>query len=82
MVLNGEIRAYYENNPLMVSSPFGGVDGINEPLLEQVLDRLGIQLEGKRILDAGVGLRAISSGNAAGRTAGWISFKAAAGFRS
>ncbi|HUW62355.1 MAG TPA: class I SAM-dependent methyltransferase [Candidatus Bathyarchaeia archaeon] len=60
MVLNGEIRrarvrAYYENNPLMVSSPFGGIDGINEPLLEQVLDRLDIRLEGQRILDVGCG---------------------------
>jgi ubiquinone/menaquinone biosynthesis C-methylase UbiE len=61
MVLSGHasdtsaIRAYYADNPLMVSSPFGGVDTINEPLLQQVFTRLDVQLSGKHILDVGCG---------------------------
>lgn len=55
MVLKEEVRAYYENNPLMVSSPFGGVDGVNEPLIREVFDRLDIRLESNRILDVGCG---------------------------
>jgi SAM-dependent methyltransferase len=51
----GRLRAYYRDNPLMVSSPFGGVDGIRSELLLPVLGRLGIRLGGACILDAGCG---------------------------
>ena len=39
----------------MVSSPFGGVDGVNRELLLEVFDRLGIGLDGKKVLDVGCG---------------------------
>ncbi len=39
----------------MVSSPFGGVDGIDGELLRQVWSRLGIEVAGKKILDVGCG---------------------------
>lgn len=50
-----KLRAYYEANPLMVSSPFGGVDGINQALLQSVLEQLGFEIAGKRVLDVGCG---------------------------
>jgi len=49
------IQEFYESNPLMVSSPFGGVNGINEALFFEVLDRMDIALDGRRILDVGCG---------------------------
>jgi SAM-dependent methyltransferase len=49
------IRDYYAQNPLMVSSPFGGVDSANFPLLDAVLTRLGIDVSGKHVLDVGCG---------------------------
>ncbi|MCL4695042.1 MAG: methyltransferase domain-containing protein [Candidatus Hydrogenedentes bacterium] len=49
------IQEFYENNPLMVSSPFGGVDGINEALLESVFRNLAIDVADKHILDVGCG---------------------------
>lgn len=49
------IRAFYVDNPRMVSSPFGGVEGINAELLSGVLDKLGFDLTGKRVLDVGCG---------------------------
>lgn len=39
----------------MVSSPFGGVDGVNRGLLLDVFERLGIDLGGKKVLDVGCG---------------------------
>lgn len=39
----------------MVSSPFGGIDGIQTSLLNEVLDKLDIDLTGKRVLDVGCG---------------------------
>ena len=39
----------------MVSSPFGGIDGIHKERLRAVLAQLGIQCSGKRILDVGCG---------------------------
>lgn len=53
--MNSPLREYYEKNPHMVSSPFGGVQGIDADLLAGVLQRLGIVLEGKRVLDVGCG---------------------------
>ncbi len=55
MVLNESVRAYYERNPLMVSSPFGGVDGVNRELLLDVWRRLGVGVEGRSVLDVGCG---------------------------
>ena len=49
------IQAFYRNNPRMVSSPFGGVDGVNEELFLRVMDRLEISLDGKGVLDVGCG---------------------------
>lgn len=49
------IRDYYVRNPLMVSSPFGGVHGLNEALLDDVFGRLGIDCGGRAILDVGCG---------------------------
>jgi len=39
----------------MVSSPFGGIDGIDAELFGAVLDRLGIPLQDQRVLDVGCG---------------------------
>lgn len=50
-----QLRAYYEANPLMVSSPFGGVDSLNAPLLESVWDALGIDPRDAAVLDVGCG---------------------------
>jgi len=49
------IQEFYESNPLMVSSPFGGVDGINEALFESVFRALDIDVKDKQILDVGCG---------------------------
>ncbi|MCP4641727.1 MAG: class I SAM-dependent methyltransferase [bacterium] len=55
MVLNKGVQAYYEANPLMVSSPFGGVDGFNHDLLSSVFDTLGIDVGDADVLDVGCG---------------------------
>jgi len=39
----------------MVSSPFGGIDGVDSELLRSVLEQLEIDLAGKQILDVGCG---------------------------
>jgi SAM-dependent methyltransferase len=49
------IRAFYKDNPRMVSSPFGGVDGIHDDLLIDVLGRLEIAFSGTKVLDVGCG---------------------------
>lgn len=49
------LQRYYEANPRMVSSPFGGVDGIDAALLRDVFARLGVDFAGARVLDAGCG---------------------------
>ena len=55
MVLSQDVREYYRGNPLMVSSPFGGVDGVNRDLLLDVFGKLGICAAGRKILDVGCG---------------------------
>ncbi len=55
MELNRRVQMFYRDHPLMVSSPFGGVDGINRELFAATIDRLGIDLRGKRVLDIGCG---------------------------
>lgn len=54
MALN-RIQSFYADHPLLVSSPFGGVDGINEQLFLDTLDALEIDLNGKSVLDIGCG---------------------------
>ena len=49
------IRAFYEDNPRMVSSPFGGVGWFDRKFFESVLSALDIDLTGRRVLDAGCG---------------------------
>jgi len=49
------MQQYYERNPLMVSSPFGGVDGVSAALLKQVWQALDIDLRGRCVLDIGCG---------------------------
>lgn len=49
------IQRFYKANPRMVSSPFGGIDGIQTALLNEVLAKLDIDLTGKRVLDVGCG---------------------------
>lgn len=53
--MSEKLRRYYEENPLMVSSPFGGVDGINSELLLNVFHDLDIDIQAKKILDVGCG---------------------------
>ena len=55
MVLGNRVRAYYEQNPLMVSSPFGGIDGVNRDLVLDVWRRLDVNVVGRAILDVGCG---------------------------
>ncbi|MBN2310071.1 MAG: class I SAM-dependent methyltransferase [Candidatus Hydrogenedentes bacterium] len=55
MAMNRDVRDYYQANPLMVSSPFGGVDGIQDTLLLEVFAALGIDVAGRAILDVGCG---------------------------
>jgi ubiquinone/menaquinone biosynthesis C-methylase UbiE len=49
------MREYYTAHPLMISSPFGGVDGVNRELLIDVWRRLGITVAGRKVLDVGCG---------------------------
>lgn len=55
MAPRNAIQSFYEQNPRMVSSPFGGVEGMDEALFRAVLERLDIALPGKRTLDIGCG---------------------------
>jgi SAM-dependent methyltransferase len=54
-MVTDSIQEFYKDNPRMVSSPFGGVDGINTELLYEVLGKLNINFSGKRVLDVGCG---------------------------
>jgi SAM-dependent methyltransferase len=53
--MSKELQDFYRRNPLMVSSPFGGVDGVNRELVGRVFDQLGVSLQGRSILDVGCG---------------------------
>lgn len=55
MTPQSPIQKFYQDNPRMVSSPFGGVDGIDGDLLLGILRGLDISLSGKRVLDVGCG---------------------------
>lgn len=53
-----EIASYYDRNPGMISSPFGGINsapGYDHPYLTETLASLGVELSGKKVLDAGCG---------------------------
>lgn len=49
------VANFYKENPRMVSSPFGGIDGVNRKLFHDVFKRLDIELKDKRVLDVGCG---------------------------
>jgi SAM-dependent methyltransferase len=49
-----QIRRFYEDNPHMVSSPFGGLHSFDTVLLEDLFQRLGL-CAGGGLLDAGCG---------------------------
>lgn len=51
---NDPIRRFYEANPHMVSSPFGGLHGYDGALLEETFARLGMVVAGQ-VLDVGCG---------------------------
>ena len=53
--MQNPIAEFYRSNPLMVSSPFGGVDGINRPLLNAVFHSLGFDFRSRTVLDIGCG---------------------------
>ena len=55
MVLVPQVQQFYEDNPLMVSSPFGGIEGIDGDLLRRVWEDLGIQVAGRQVIDVGCG---------------------------
>lgn len=55
------IAAFYRAHPRMVSSPFGGIDGIDHDFLATVFDRLGIELTDRRVLDIGCGRGYVSA---------------------
>lgn len=49
------VAAFYRENPRMISSPFGGIDGVDAQLYRVVLDSLAIDFNGRRVLDVGCG---------------------------
>jgi len=53
--MNHAVAEFYRANPRMVSSPFGGIDGIQHGLLADVWSQLDIDPAGKRVLDVGCG---------------------------
>jgi len=53
--VNRAIQDFYRENPLMVSSPFGGVSGIQSALFDEVIRKLDLPIENKSILDVGCG---------------------------
>ncbi|MDZ4857760.1 MAG: class I SAM-dependent methyltransferase [Candidatus Hydrogenedentes bacterium] len=53
--MNNAIQSFYRDNPLMVSSPFGGVSGVHQALVDEVFAALDVRLDGKSILDVGCG---------------------------
>ena len=54
------IQDYYNQNPLMVSSPFGGVNSFDVGLIKKIFNHLEIDVRGKKILDVGCGRGLIS----------------------
>lgn len=53
--MSKRFQEYYKANPDMVSSPFGGVDGIHREMMLKIFELLGIELEERRVLDVGCG---------------------------
>ena len=52
------IADYYNRNPGMISSPFGGIKclpGTEHPYFTETLNSLGVDLRGKAVLDVGCG---------------------------
>ncbi len=53
--MESRVAEFYRANPRMVSSPFGGIDGINGALLASVFESLAFTFGGCRVLDVGCG---------------------------
>jgi SAM-dependent methyltransferase len=53
--MNSAVAEFYRANPRMVSSPFGGVDGVRADLLKEIWAQFEIAVAGKRVLDVGCG---------------------------
>lgn len=53
--MNQAVAEFYRANPRMVSSPFGGVDGIRGDLLKEIWGRFGLDVYNRRVLDIGCG---------------------------
>ena len=53
--MNSSVAQFYRDNPAMVSSPFGGIHGIDEDLFAEVFRALDIDLTGLHVLDVGCG---------------------------
>jgi SAM-dependent methyltransferase len=53
--VSNRFQEYYKANPDMVSSPFGGIDGIHRDMMLKIFELLDINLEGRRVLDVGCG---------------------------
>jgi SAM-dependent methyltransferase len=53
--MNHAVAEFYRANPRMISSPFGGVDGVQRELLAEVWARLDIDVANQRVLDVGCG---------------------------
>jgi SAM-dependent methyltransferase len=49
------VAQFYRDNPGMVSSPFGGIHGVNEELFAEVFGALDIDLSNRDVLDVGCG---------------------------
>ncbi|NOZ56050.1 MAG: methyltransferase domain-containing protein [Calditrichaeota bacterium] len=50
-----QVETYYRENGELVSSPFAAMDGLRGGVLETVLSKLGLSVEGRRVLDVGCG---------------------------
>lgn len=50
-----DVAAFYRDNPRMISSPFGGVEGIDADLLRWALKEVAFSVAGKSVLDIGCG---------------------------
>jgi len=49
------VADFYRQNPRMISSPFGGIDGVDTALFTEIFESLEIDLSHRTILDVGCG---------------------------
>lgn len=52
-----DIAVYYDTNPESISSPFGGIGtwDAEHAYLDEVLEKMGVDISGKKVLDVGCG---------------------------